>query len=278
MRIVLILASVLMLAGCLPPSQNQLRMEMDLAEMKRRLAQLEVKNVETAQTEAAGGDNLQRQMAELTAGLDNLRVEFQSVYGRMDDLAQDSQATRDEMQLIKEDMGLQLTSLENRVSGMEKKVGGGQLAQPATDLTPTPGQDQVQQPQEAPATDQVTPEQLYDQALGFIRTDQRFKDGQILLEEFVSKYPQHQLYVNALYWIGESYYGDKEYEMAILQFQDVISKYGQHPKAPAAMLKQALAFNALGDAQNAGTTMNKLIAEYPDTPQAESAKKFLEKM
>jgi len=271
MRVLVIIASVFLLAGCLPPSQDQLRMEMDLAEMKRRLAQLEVKNVEAAQSEAAGGDTLQRQMAEVTAGLDNLRVEFQSVYGRMDDLTQDNRSVRDELQLIKEDLGLQLTSLENRVGEMEKQPVGPQAT------APVPGTDAATQPQQQTATAETTPEQLYDQALAFIRNDHRFKDGRTLLQEFVSKNPQHELYVNALYWIGEAYYGDKEYEMAILQFQDVISKYGKHPKAPAAMLKQALAFNALGDAGNARTTMQKLIDDYPDTPQAESAKKYLEK-
>lgn len=276
MRILLILASVLMLAGCLPPTQDQLRMQMDLAEMKRRLAQLEVKNVETAQSDAAGGDTLQRQMAELTAGLDNLRVEFQSVNGRMDDLAQENRSARDEMQLVKEDMGLQLTSLENRVGEIEKQLNNTQVSAPAPAMAPTAGQDQVQQP--APGPTEITPEQLYEQALGFIRNDKRFNDGRTLLEEFVGKYPQHELYVNALYWIGESYYGDKEYEMAILQFQDVISKYGQHPKAPAAMLKQGLAFNALGDAGNARTTMKKLIEEYPNSPQQASAQSYLEKL
>ncbi len=272
MRVLLIIASVLLLAGCLPPSQQQLRMEMDLAEMKRRLAQLEVKSVEVAQSEAAGGDTLQRQVAEVNAGLDNVRVEFQSVYGRMDDLAQDNRSVRDELQLIKEDLGLQMTSLENRVSELEKQLAGVPMT------APVPGTDKVTQPQQPPTVAETTPEQLYEQALAFIRNDNRFKDGRTLLEEFVSKYPQHELYVNALYWIGESYYGDKEYEMAILQFQDVISKYGQHPKAPAAMLKQALAFNALGDAGNARTTMQKLLDEYPDTPQAESAKRYLEKL
>lgn len=64
--------------------------------------------------------------------------------------------------------------------------------------------------------------------------------------------------------------------MSILQFQDVISKYPSHPKAPAAMLKQALAFNALGDGENARTTMQKLIDEYPDSDQVNAAKKYLQ--
>ena len=266
MRVILVLASLLLLVGCLPPTQEQLRTEKDLAEMKRRLAQLEVRNAEAAQSETAGGDALQRQLAEVTAGLDNLRVEFQSVYGRMDDLAKNNQALADELQVVKEDMGLQLTSLENRVGELDTRLGEQAAAVKAP---PEQSQQQVKA--------EPTAEELYEQALDLIRNQNRFVDGRKLLEKFIAKYPKHDLYVNAYYWIGESYYGEKDYELAILQFQDVISKYPHHPKAPAAMLKQALAFNALGDAQNAKTTMQKLVEDYPDSAQADSAKKFLAK-
>lgn len=262
MRLILIL-SVLLLAGCVPPSQNQLRMEMDLEEMKRRLAQLEIQKAEAAQSETSGGETLQRQVAELLAGLDNLRVEFQSVNGRMDDLGQDNRALNDELQLIKEDLGLQLNSLSNRMNELEEKVA----QQPVEAAPQTP-------PDTAP---ELTAEELYQNALDAIRNQSRFAEGRAMLETFVKKYPQHDLYVNGLYWMGEALYGEKKYELAILQFQDVISKYSTHPKAAAAMLKQALAFNALGDGQNARTTMQKLIEEYPDAPQVEAARKYLEK-
>lgn len=263
MRFFFTVLSVLLLAGCVPPSQNQLRMEMDLEEMKRRLAQVEIQRAEAAQSEASGGDTLQRQVAELLAGLDNLRVEFQSVNGRMDDQGQDNRALNDELQLIKDDLGLQLNSLSNRVNVLEERVA----QQPAA-VTPQT---------EAATAPELTPEELYQNALDAIRGRSEFAEGQAMLETFVAKYPQHDLYVNALYWIGEALYGEKKYELAILQFQDVISKYPTHPKAPAAMLKQALAFNALGDGQNARTTMQKLIEEYPDASQVEAAKKYLEK-
>jgi len=260
MRFILILLSLLLLSGCLPPTQSQVRMERDLEEMKRRLAQLEVQKMETSQAEVAGSDTQQRQIAELLAGLDNLRVEFQSINGRIDDLGQDNRALNDELQLIKDDMGLQLTSLENRLAKLE----GSGLAEPQ-------GQAAITKKAE------VTPEQLYQKALELIRKEKKFAEGRKQLEEFTKKYPKHDLYVNALYWIGEAYYGEKKYEMAILQFQDVISKYSKHPKAPAAMLKQALAFNALGDSENARTTMQKLLEDYPDSDQAATAKKYLDK-
>jgi len=267
MRLILTILTVLLLAGCVPPSQNQLRMEMDLEEMKRRLAQVEIQKAEAAQSEASGGETLQRQVAELLAGLDNLRVEFQSVNGRMDDLGQDNRALNDELQLIKEDLGLQLNSLSNRMNELEEKVA----QQPVTTVPQT-------QPGTQPdTTPELTAEDLYQNALDAIRNQSRFAEGRTMLETFVAKYPQHDLYVNGLYWMGEALYGEKKYELAILQFQDVISKYPTHPKAAAAMLKQALAFNALGDGQNARTTMQKLIEEYPDAPQVEAARKYLDK-
>ncbi|SHJ49294.1 tol-pal system protein YbgF [Malonomonas rubra DSM 5091] len=267
MRYGVILISILLLTGCVPPTQEQLRMEKDLAEMKRRLARLEMQEASAETSAVVGGDSLQRQVAELVAGLDTLRVDFQSINGRLDDLGQNNQQLIDDLQLTKDDLGLQLADLAGRVDRLEQQPVAVPPSQP---VAPQPGV-------EAPAVKKETAEELYQRALDLVRKDMEFAEGRKLLKTFTDKYPQHDLYVNALYWTGEALYGEKKYELAILQLQDVISKHASHPKAPAAMLKQGLAFNALGDGQNARTTMQKVIEEYPDSPQADSAKKFLEK-
>ncbi len=269
MRFLMTLVSLLLIAGCMPPSDTQLRMEKDLAEMKRRLAQLEVQQADALSSDSASGDSLQRQVAEIDAGLDNLRVEFQSVNGRLDDLGQNNQQLEDDLRLTKEDLGLQLDSVNSRVEQLEQT--SDQLAE---DLKTLPTSTAAKPEVRSPAIE--TPEQLYQTALDKIRKDEDFAEGHKLLQEFIGKYPKHDLYVNALYWSGEALYGEKKYELAILQLQDVISKHGTHPKAAAAMLKQALAFDALGDAQNARTTMQKLIEEYPGSAQVATAKKYLE--
>lgn len=267
MRLIYSLLVLLVLVGCMPPSENQLRMEMDLEEMKRRLAQLEVKSAEAAQQNAAGGDTLQRQNAELLAGLDTLRVDLQSTNGRIDDLARDNRAVADELALIKEDLDLQITSLAGRMDELEQR-----MAQRPADAQTTAADTPLEPEAEMSA------EQLYQDALRAIRQDSDFSRGRRMLERFSANYPEHDLYVNALYWQGEAFYGEKNFELAILQFQDVISQYPEHSKAPAAMLKQALAFNALGDAPNARTTMEKLISEYPDAEQVAAARKYLEQL
>lgn len=261
MRWIITLLGLLLFTGCVP-SESQLRMEKDLEVMKRHLQQLEVGKEEATSSGVADGDALHRQVAEVQAGLDNLRVEFQSVNGRLDDLSRDNQQLIDELQLVKDDMGLQFNSLATRVAELEQRpLVPAPLARSAKPAV-------IKPPQE-------TAEQLYQRALDMIRKEQRFAAGRQLLDDFVTKYPQHDLYVNALYWSGEALYGESKYELSILQLQDVISKYSNHPKAAAAMLKQALAFNALGDGDNARTTMQKLIDDYPDSPQVTSAKKFL---
>lgn len=261
-----ILLGLLLVAGCLPPSQSQLRMEMDLEALKRRLAQLEVQQAETKISGTSSGDSQQRQVAELLAGQDNLKVELQSINGRMDDIGRDNRQLVADIQLVKDDIGLQLGSLTARLDQLEQRTAAlSEIAATAPTLQAPPVAEQ----------ERLSPEQQYQRALDLIRIENRFVEGRELLEQFIKTYPEHELLVNALYWSGEALYGEKQYELAILKLQDVISKYPGHPKAAAAMFKQALAFNALGDRQNAKTTMQKMIDEYPTAEQLESAKKFL---
>lgn len=265
MRLMMILGLLLLLCGCLPPTESQLRMAMDLAEMKRRLAQLEIQQADTTVSGTVSGETQQRQIAELLAGQDNLRVEFQSVNGRLDDLGRDNQQMGDEIQLIKSDLGLQLGALTERLDQLEQR--SGEVSMNTAAAVPLQAVE--------PARQAPTAEQTYQRALDLIRKENRFAEGRGLLETFIKTYPNHALTVNALYWSGEALYGEKNYELAILTLQDVISQYSSHPKAAAAMYKQALAFDALGDRQNAKTTMQKLIEEYPAADQVENAKKFL---
>ncbi len=201
-RIVLGLALSGMVAGCIP-GQQQVRMERDLEEMKRRLANTE--RGLAGQQDANGPlEGLARGQADLQAGLDSLRVEQQSMTGRFQDLARERDQLREELKLVRDDLGLKLTALEDRVAKLEQ---GGVATAPAAASTPD------------------TPEGLYARALDLIQKDANYAGGRAMLQDFLQRYPQHSLAVNAMYWVGESYYGEKKYENAILQFQDVIQKY-----------------------------------------------------
>ena len=83
---------------------------------------------------------------------------------------------------------------------------------------------------------------------------------------------------NAHYWIGETYYSEKNYEPAILSFQEVIKNYPTKEKVPAAMLKQSLAFKAINDIKSAKYVLKKLMDGYPKSDEAKKAKELLKEI
>lgn len=94
-------------------------------------------------------------------------------------------------------------------------------------------------------------------------------------EAFLKQYPNTELSDNAQFWIGETYYLKKDFERAILEYEKAIAKYPEGDKIPAALFKQALAFLELGDKTNARNLLRRVIEKYPQTDQAEMAKKKL---
>ena len=81
---------------------------------------------------------------------------------------------------------------------------------------------------------------------------------------------------NAQFWMGECLFKQNEFELAILDYQKVIVDYPRHTKAPAALLKQGMAFEKLKDAETAKIVYQKILDSYPKSDQANPAQKRLE--
>ncbi len=97
-------------------------------------------------------------------------------------------------------------------------------------------------------------------------------------EQLIATYPRSRHADNSQFWIGESYYREKWYEKAILEYQKVIEKYPTGNKIPAALLKQGLSFLNIGEANNARLLLNDLVAKHPGTDEAMIAKQKLESL
>jgi tol-pal system protein YbgF len=252
-----ILALILLggLSGCLP-SQQELSMERDLAEMKRHLAETERGVAQLRQEKAGKSQDLAKQQADLQAAVDALRVDLQTTNGRLEDAAHKREELQQQLTLIRDDLGVKVNALEDRVGKLET----GRQAQAA----PAP-----------PPAAAEGPQAMYEQGLALIQKQGDYAGGREVLQNFLKRYPKNELAVNAMYWIGEAYYGEKKYENAILQFQDVIQKYGDHPKAAAALLKQGMSFQALGDNKNARIIWQKLVDTFPLSEEAKNANQRL---
>jgi tol-pal system protein YbgF len=91
-------------------------------------------------------------------------------------------------------------------------------------------------------------------------------------------YPSSDNADNAQFWIGETFYQEKSYEKAILEYQKVIEKYPRGNKVPAALLKQGLAFLNLKDRVNSRLIFEELVRKYPNTSEAKAASDKLKEL
>ena len=279
---IVVLAVGGLLSGCMP-SQQTLRNESDLTTMKERLARVEQAAASQQSSDVkARIDALSRQQADLQASIDALRVDLQSINGRLSDM--DSQRTqlRNDVNLMQNDLGLKVSALETRLRQLEGAAAAQSPAPAAGPAASTPAPaEATKAPQAAPPQSAAhsktskAAEALYRKGLDLVQKKKDYARGIKVLQDFLKRYPGDPLAVNAMYWIGEAYYGQKKYESAILEFQDVIQKYGDHPKVAAALLKQAMAFHELGDDKNSVAILKKLVATFPLSGEAGKAKQML---
>jgi tol-pal system protein YbgF len=88
--------------------------------------------------------------------------------------------------------------------------------------------------------------------------------------------PASALADKAQFYLAESYFSEKWYEKAILEYQVVIAKYTKSIRRAAALYKQALSFELIGDKAHAKERYRDLVNVYPASPQALLARKKLQ--
>jgi tol-pal system protein YbgF len=116
----------------------------------------------------------------------------------------------------------------------------------------------------------VSPRALYDAAYQDLN---RGSHGLAIMgfQEVLAKFPSSELADNAQYWIGESYYAQKDFKQALQEFQKTVASYPQGDKVAAALLKSALCQQQLGDKKSARATLEGLIQRFPNTEEARLA-------
>ena len=116
--------------------------------------------------------------------------------------------------------------------------------------------------------------ELYQKAFNLYEKGE-IEEAKKLFQEYIKTYPNGKWVGQSYFWIGEIYFKQKDYENAILNYQKLIELPGWHPLKPTAMLKEALAFKAIGDKEVYKILLKKLLREYPQSKEAQKAKKLL---
>jgi tol-pal system protein YbgF len=117
----------------------------------------------------------------------------------------------------------------------------------------------------------TTPRAVYDAAYQDLT---RGNHGLAIMgfQEVISKFAGSELADNAQYWIGESYYAQKDFKHALQEFQKTIDTYPKGDKVPAALLKVGLCQQQLGDKGAARAAYQMLMEKYPQSEEARLAR------
>lgn len=128
-----------------------------------------------------------------------------------------------------------------------------------------------------PSKEELSADEIYKSAKqAFAQSD--FETAREEFQHLLQLYPQSPQADNAQFWLGETYYREKWYEKAILEYQKVIEKYPKGNKVPASLLKQGFAFSSLGDKANTRLILTELVKKYPKSNEAKIAKQKLKRL
>jgi len=277
---ILCAACIALLAGC--ATQGDLNnVDSRLAGVETRLARLDSdtrQQVEDLRSSSTAQDQeLRAQSAQMYATLQQLREENQALNGRVEELSHSLQADGQVGQAPQKETIEQLSALEFQVRQNSERIQ--RMAQYLNLDLPEAAPPPTSAGEKPPKPTQTAPPPQSEEAL-YAAAKQAFDQNDYAgarrgFETFLATYPDSGNADNAQFWIGETYYREKWYEKAILEYQKVIEKYPKGNKVAAALLKQGFSFYNIGDQANARLILKELISKYPQSGEAEQADRKL---
>jgi tol-pal system protein YbgF len=242
-----------------------------LDEMNKYVASI-VKTVETV------GDKLTARVQEQDQRLDELGKGLVAVNSQMTGMTQDHGALRHKPETTpvppsargQKSVGPAPTELPREVrtepappsaDGQSAQVAAG--TQDGASAAPVPPAKEVSP---AASSGRDVYEEVY----------QKFRQGNLDaarqgFTDFLVLYPSSDLAPNAQYWLGECFYGRKDFKRAIDAFGRVRTAYPTSEKVPAAMLKEGFAYLALKDPKRGSTLLKQVVHGFPKSPEAGKA-------
>ncbi|MGE0047928.1 MAG: tol-pal system protein YbgF [Acidithiobacillus sp.] len=114
----------------------------------------------------------------------------------------------------------------------------------------------------------------YQRAFDLLRSG-KYGTAATALQDFIHKYPQSSLVVDAYYWLGQAQYVLGQNDAAIKSLS-AAAQHTQSSKAPDALLRMGQIYQAIGQPAKARATFNRILKQFPNTPAAQKAQTQLQ--
>ncbi len=286
-----ILIPGLLLFGCVTLEEQLVVLEERNSELEQRidkqqskadagLARIESRLESITKTEDEKDQDLRGRLAGFHENLSQIREEIRFLRGGFEEKEHALKQQLETAKGTETQQGSRMDRVEeitfenkDRLSRIEQYLNLEASKQTISKPEPAPKPEPSPKP-EAPVKKEPTEKDVYQSAKAvFDKGD--FDGARQGFQDFLGKYPKSGNADNAQFWIGETYYREKWYEKAILEYQKVIENYPKGNKVQASHLKQGLAFFNLGDKKNSRLILQELVSKYPKSNEAKIAKQKL---
>ena len=122
------------------------------------------------------------------------------------------------------------------------------------------------------------PSEIYNYAYDML-VRENFIEAENSFKAFIGEHPEDPLASNAYYWLGETYYVQKKFQLAAISFARGFQNFPKGNKAIDQLFKLALTFMNLGKNEDACAAFSKLESEFPNAPKRISnrAKEYIKR-
>lgn len=243
LKVLAVAALSLGLAACAttPPEQDPVVQK--LSELDGRLLRLE--RVLSNQS-----------LLDLSQRLEAAQAEARTLRGQIEELQFRSQGAGEQQRELYDDLSKRLAALESSSSqapAQQASAAGG---------LPVPGGD-----------DRAN----YQAAFDLLR-DGKYPEAAEGFRQMLVRFPSSSMADNAQYWLGESYYVQRNFNDALRAFRVVVDRYPESRKLPDALLKIGYCDYELQNWKEARSALSQVAQQFPDTTAARLAQQRLVKM
>lgn len=219
-------------------------------QVEAKSAEERLQDLETQVAQMQNSDvSRNAKVAQSLADLDQLKSELTTLNGNSEAQEHRLQEILDKSDRLYRDLEMRLAAFESQL-----KVTQVQITKALAEIAPKVAEEG----------------KLYEQGLAQVQNTDTLK-ALATFEKYLKTYPKGTFAGDAQFWIAECRYSLTDYEQAIKDYQKVIDKDPKSAHAPAALLRQGIAFQKLNMGDAAKTFLNKLIKDFPNSPEAVEA-------
>lgn len=166
----------------------------------------------------------------------------------------------------------QYLDIDRRLQQLETGQTGTPPVLSTTDTAVVPPVPVTGQPPSVPApTPALTPAPAgageradYDMALAILR-EGRYAEATQAFNAFLANYPSSEYADNASYWLGETYYVNRDFKGALTAFNGLVDNYPNSPKASDSLLKMGYIYYEQKDWAASRQALELVVSDYPGT-------------